>query len=192
MKKHYLFLLLIPFLYGCPTYVEPPILYYGPVPDSIARLIPYQDSVVYKFIHSKGYVVDFKADRNTWQMYGSNEKSGSSPLKKQIGSNVSLVSDYPAMDIRLNINNYDPPTFYLDISVQNTNFENYDFAYKVFAAVGSDSILVNNKYYKDIFVFKNYDLYNNFIPFADSLYYNKNYGIIKIFLRNGESYSIYN
>ena len=103
-----------------------------------------------------------------------------------------MNSDYPAITIQLDIVHFDSISSSFGISIRNNYFENGDFIQKVFSKTKPDSTLVNGKYFKDIFVFKNYNSYNTQTLFADSLYYNTDKGIIKIFMTNGESYSIYN
>ena len=60
-----------------------------------------------------------------------------------------------------------------------------------FTASNGDSMLINNRYYKDVFVLRNDNTYNASILFADSLYYNKQHGLLKLFMHNGENYTIY-
>lgn len=193
MKKQFFILFLIPFLYGCPVCNKPTkIVEVGPIPDSLYKLVPYQDSVVYKLVHSNGYVVSFQTIRKTNQESPFFDECGCSEVRKFYSNTTILFSDYPAMTIRLNIAHFDSISSGFEISVQNNYFENTNFIQKAFKESKPDSVLVNDKYYKNVFVFKNYDIYNNHTQFADSLYYNADKGIIKIFMTNGESYSIYN
>lgn len=193
MKKQFFILFLIPFLYGCPVCNKPTkIVDVGPIPDSLYKLVPYEDSVVYKFAHSNGYVVSFQTRRKTDQASPFFDECGCSEVRKFYNNTTIMFSDYPAITIRLNIAHFDSISSGFEISVQNNYFENNDFIQKAFKISEPDSVFVNGKYYKNVFVFKNYDIYNNQTQFADSLYYNTNKGIIKIFMTNGESYSIYN
>ena len=192
MKKQFFILFLIPFLYGCPVCNKPArIVDVGPIPDSLYKLVPYQDSVVYKFVHSNGYVVSFQTSRKT-KVESTFDECGCSVVREYYSNTTTMVSDYPAIRIQLSIVHYDSIFSDLNILLQNNYFQNGNFIQKAYSTSKSDSLLVNNKYYKNVFVFKKQDLYNNQIMFADSLYYNQNNGIIKIFMTNGESYSIYN
>jgi hypothetical protein len=192
MKKHFFILFLIPLLYGCPVCNKPTkIVDAGPIPDSLFKLVPYQNSEVYRFVHSNGYVVSFHTTRKTEEEFNFNE-CGCSEVRKYYSNKTTMLSDYPAITIQLDILHYDSLTSSFGISVRNNYFYNKDFIQKGFSATKIDSTLVNGKFFKDLFVFKNYDSYNTQNQFADSLYYNTEKGIIKIFMTNGESYSIYN
>ncbi|MFV0467972.1 MAG: hypothetical protein ACK5MK_03470 [Dysgonomonas sp.] len=192
MKKQFIILILIPFLFGCPVCNKPTkIVDIGPIPDSLYKLVPYQDSVVYKFVHSNGYVVSFQTSRKTEEESTFDECS-CSELRRYYRNSTIMISDYPAITIQLDIVHFDSISSSFGISIRNNYFENWDFIQKVFSKTKPDSTLVNGKYFKDIFVFKNYNSYNNQTLFADSLYYSTDKGIIKIFMTNGESYSIYN
>ena len=192
IKKQFFVLFLIPFLYGCPVCNKPTkIVDIGPIPDSLYKLVPYQDSSVYKFVHSNGYIVSFQTSRKT-EMESTFDECGCSELLKYYRNTTTMISDYPAISIQLDIIHSDSISSSIGIRIQNNYFENGNFIQKVFSTIKIDSTLVNGKYFKNIFVFKNYDSYNNQTLFADSLYYNTDKGIIKIFMTNGESYSIYN
>ncbi len=192
MKKQFFILFLIPFLYGCPICNKPTkIVVVGPIPDSLYKLVPYQDSSVYKFVHSNGYIVSFQTSRKT-EEESTFDECGCSEVRKYYRNTTTMLSNYPAITIRLSIVHYDSLASVLDISVQNNYFQNENFIKKAYSTTRSDSLLVDNKYYKNVFVFKNQDIYNNQIMFADSLYYNRDNGIIKIFMTNGENYSIFN
>lgn len=194
MKKHFFILFLFPFLYGCPVCNKPTkIVNIGPVPDSLYVLVPYQDSIFYKFIHSNGYIVSFKTSRMTETVTDFDGcECGCSEIRNYYRNSTIMVSDYPAITIQLYIVHYDSLFSDFDIYIKNNYFENGDYLKKVFTKTKTDSTLVNGKYYKDVFVFRNNNRYNNQNPFADSLYYNKEKGIIKIFMKNEESYTIYN
>jgi hypothetical protein len=192
MKKQFFILFLIPFLYGCPVCNKSTkIVNTVPIPDSLYKLVPYQDSTVYKFMHSNGYIVSFHTSRKT-EVESMFDECGCSELHKYSRNSTIMVADYPAITIQLDIVHFDSISSSFGISIRNNYFENRDFIQKVFSTTKPGSTFVNGKYFKDIFVFKNYDSYNNQALFADSLYYNIDKGIIKIFMANGESYSIYN
>lgn len=192
MKKIFFILTLIPFLYGCPICNKPSeVVQIGPIPDSLLTLIPYQDSTVNKFIHSNGYIVSFLTSRKTLAETAYDEY-GCSEIRKYYRNSTKMIAEYPPITIELNIVRFDSLASRFGISIRNNYFESGDFISKVYSKTKSDSTLVNGKYFKDVFVFKNYDSYYNQTLFADSLYYNTKNGIIKIFMKNGESYSIYN
>lgn len=192
MKKHFYILFLIPFLYGCPVCNKPiKTVDIGPIPDSLYKLVPYKDSTVNKFIHSNGYIISFQTSRKT-EVESSFDECGCSEIRRYYRNSTIMISDYPAITIHLDIVHFDSIFSSFGISIRNNYFENGNFIQKVFSKTKPDSTLVNGKYFKDIFVFKNSDNFNNQTLFADSLYYNTDKGIIKIFMTNGESYSIYN
>lgn len=192
MKKLFFILFLIPFLYACPVCNKPSkIVTVGPIPDSLLRLVPYQDSSVYKLVHSNGYIVSFQTRRKTEEESVFDE-CACSEIRKYYRNSTIMISDYPAITIQLTIVRFDSITSSFGISIRNNYFETGDFIDKVFSTTTIDSTLINGKYFKDVFVFRNNDSYNNQDLFADSLYYNQDKGIIKIFMTNGESYSIYN
>jgi len=193
MKKYLFILVIIPFLYGCPPHlIEPPmpLAYNRPMADSIYTLVPYKDSTVNKFIHNNGYVVAFKTSRTDLGRL----LDDSLKYQHTYYDRTELLSDYPNIKIRLDFDWYGTNSSSFNIYVNGDAFYTNNFIKSVFSSIKNDSTLVSGKYYKNVFVFKNYHdySYSNYIKFADSLYYNTTHGILKIFLTNGESYSIYN
>lgn len=189
IKELVLLVGIIPILCGCPICKPTEVIDIGPIPDSLYTLVPYQNDSAYQFIHSNGYVVDFLAKRYTEDSFTWNE-CGCSPNYKQYRNTTNLVSTYPSINIQLNIEKYDSIHSFFTIVAQNSSF-GYLPVDTFFTASNRDSILINNTYYKDVFVLQNDDTYNASIIFADSIYYNKQNGLLKLFMHNGENYAIY-
>ena len=115
---------------------------------------------------------------------------GCSPNYTYYRNITSLVSDYPPINIQVGIAKYDSIHSVFTIVAQNSGFD-YLPVDTFFTASNGDSMLINNRYYNDVFVLRNDDTYNASILFADSIYYNKQHGLLKLFMHNGENYTIY-
>lgn len=189
MKKILILSIVATILCGCPICKPTEVIDVGPIPDSLYSIVPYQNDSVYQFVHSNGYVVDFVAKRSTEQSFSWNE-CGCSPNYTYYRNITSLVSDYPPINIQLSIEKYDSIHTMFTIVAQNSAF-GYLPVDTFFTASNDDSMLINNRYYKDVFVLRNDNTYNASILFADSLYYNKQHGLLKLFMHNGENYAIY-
>lgn len=95
--------------------------------------------------------------------------------------NYYLKADYPISDIVLILNENN----YLSISAFNS-----------FVSIGYantniiDSVVINNQTYKNVYVSKFLNHYDEYI-YVDSVYYNVLHGILKIFMSNNKNYTIY-
>jgi len=190
MKKYLLLFAVLPFLWGCPvcnnkTYELPPI------PDSVLALIPYKDSSTYRFKHSNGYIASFSCERQTVEEYSWNE-CGCADTYKYFINHTTLSCNYPLINIEIALGRYDSIISTLDIWIKNSNYSlPINHQNQIFSSRKIDSLQIGDSIYKNITVCTNYGYYYNDKPFTDSLYYNTTSGILKIFLNNGESYSIY-
>ncbi|MEA3451372.1 MAG: hypothetical protein U9Q83_05655 [Bacteroidota bacterium] len=192
MKKQ-LYIFFIVLISGCSqcNLTNQIIIENGKLPDSALLYIPYQDGEIYKFKHSNGLVVNFSTYRKT-----TDEITGCVEYCKYEThyqkNSTNLYPDYPIFDINLEINNLDTNYIFCSafiakssfiIPTGNNNFENVK---------KMDSVLIDTVYYKDVFKIKaNYYSYIDESISVDSMYYNYEFGILKIIITNDETYTIY-
>ena len=111
-------------------------------------------------------------------------------LGKLEKSETKLTPDYPIFSVLISIHNAYFPINEFIISIGRDYFK---FLYSdLNGLVGqaiTDSLLIDNKRYYNVFKLPNLDDYDKSKNLVDSLYYNVEKGIIKIKLSNGESYT---
>lgn len=180
---------IVPVLCGCPTCKVTEMIDVGAIPDSLYVIVPYQKDSVYQLVHSNGYVVDFTTSRKNEISFSWNE-FGCAPDYKYYQNITNLVSSYPPITIQLIVEKYDSVHASFTILAPNSAFGNLPVD-TFFTESPGDSMLINSKYYQNVLVLRNHDTYNNSMLFADSIYYNKQHGLLKLFMHNGENYAIY-
>ncbi len=190
MKKIIFTLLLIPFLYGCPYPCDGKSEDNGPLSEEALALCDYKNGEKYKFIHSKGQIVEYDVLRTVSkdEFYGMSDCGSVLKFEK---SDIKLSPNYPIFSISIIIHNASrPPMNEFTISIGRDYFK---FLYSNLNGFVNqeitDSLLVANKMYYNIFKLPNLDDYDKTKHLVDSIYYNVEKGIIKIKLSNGESYT---
>ncbi|MFC0876342.1 hypothetical protein ACE01N_07090 [Saccharicrinis sp. FJH2] len=219
MKLIYLFYLII-FLYSCKPSCNPTHLDMEAIPDEILNKVPYEDGKIYRFQHSGGKIINFTASRSTSVLTHYDYTNCQYTFDYQ-ENKTHLSPDYPVFDIDIVLHwiplfpveedpflvpvwgqqQYDSYChignsafeYVLDTSQlkQNFNFPSYDTnAEKKYL----DSVFVDSVLYDYILIFRN-DIFVNTGEFQlkniDSIYFNYDVGLIKIFMSNGEYYKIY-
>jgi len=163
----------------------------GPLPDSALRFVPYQNGKIYKFRHSKGLVINFDTYRETREEWTHCAECCSYEYHYEVNS-TRLTPNYPIFDFYFEISNRDTSYFecYTTIGKYGFYIPTADFQLDYFEKV--DSLIIDSVTYKDVFKLNSDygSYYDKDSIYADSLYYNYEYGILKILMSNGESYEI--
>lgn len=191
MKKITYLILSLLLLYGCfPS--EPTVVDRGALPDSALKYVPYKNGETYRFVHSNGQEINFKATREKHKEQTSCDCFCEYIYEYEV-DNTILVPDYPIFSFNFRIDNLDEASNNCYGTIGKSGLyipttEN-DFYYNCEKA---DSIKINSKYYYQVFKFKqNLNNYADNEVYIDSVYYNYEKGILKILLSNNENYTLY-
>ena len=173
---------------GCHP-CHPVITDKGSLSEETLNLIPYKTGQTIRFRHSDGQLISFDVFRETRK-----ETAGCDECCNEILYEVNtttLTPDYPVFSPQLYVSNFDTMVHSINIQTGRSNFlipglpEDQDNLDR------SDSLTINGIMYYDVFRLKVISGPVNIMIYADSLYYNKMEGILKIIMTNGESYEIY-
>ncbi len=193
MKGKFILILFLIYLSGCNPCDEPVLIDHGSLPDTILKYVPYQDGKTYRFHHSAGLIIEFTANRQSSKEWARCEECCKYESVYEVNK-TRLIPDYPIFDFGFEISNQDTINYFVTARVGKYQFyiptnTKYTTDYYKFA----DSILIEKKYYYDVFLLKsNYgSYYDKDSQFVDSMYYSYKLGILQIKMSNGEKYSIY-
>jgi len=164
----------------------------GPIPDKALACVPYKDGETYKLIHTEGLVIEFASTRKTTQQWSECTECCKYEYHYETNHTL-LIPDYPIFNIEFYISNMD--TSYIQcygtagkygFGIPTQPEQQYPYYKQI------DSMFINSEYYYDIFGFKtdNGYSYQDSIR-VDSIFYNYEFGIVKILMSNGETYSVY-
>lgn len=163
----------------------------GPLPDSALNIVPYQHAETYRFKHSNGWVINFETYRETRDERTFCTECCSYEYHFEVNS-TRLTPDYPIFDFHFEISNID--TTYIDCYASIGKYGFYiptsknqlGYYQKV------DSIIIDSLTYYEVFKLKSDygSYYGNDSIYADSLFYNYKWGVLKILMSNGEYYEI--
>lgn len=170
---------------------DPPIIVdLGPLSEEQLQLVPYKDKQTYMFRHNQGQVISFVAERGTTQ-----EQTYSSHCSKYEYlyemNTTYLIPDYPVFNIVLWLSNPMEEEVYFNLNVGTRSFYMpTDFSNSYFPR--KDSVWIIDQFYYNVFQLKSQsDYYQSDSIYADSIYYNFDYGILKIIMSNDENFTIY-
>lgn len=194
MLKRFIYLLPLLALYGCPPPCErSSSINNGSLADSALILNPYNNDSVYKFKHSKGHVIEFQCKRETYP----HDEFWGYECGKHISYEINrtqLTPNYPLPFIDIQISNPDSAFNKVNIGFGRSYFEfGQSKTLGLIAERTVKTIVIDDVEYSNVLILK--DLSYNWQTndkLADSLYYNIEKGIIKIFLTNGETFTALN
>lgn len=193
-RSLFLFLLL-PIMYGCPpdchNYLATNDYFFvsTPLPDSVLNIIPYKDSATYTFQHSNGHLLTFKSVRENELQYNTAECGNITENSYYINT-TRLSCEYPSINIDMFLYQLRNGNVEFDFFINQSQFYVTGEGVEL-NLPKTDSVLIGNRYYKNVYSIQN-KAFSDGDSFADSIYYNTTEGILKIFVRNGESYIIHN
>jgi hypothetical protein len=186
MKRIFILLIFtVPFFYGCPIRCDQIEVQTSTLNELSARQVPYVDGGSYSLKHSAGKTINFSCARKITDEI-SHCYECCQEFKYQVDETI-LTPDYPIPSITLRIMSDEENRSNMSVHFGRSYFivpVNWENEMKV------DSIEIGNKFYHDVYRLKNieYSFNNSWEDLADSLYYNKENGILKITLHNGEHY----
>ena len=161
----------------------------GPLPEKALAFVPYQDGETYKIGHSKGLVINYRATRETTDGWTECTECCKYEYHYQINT-IRLVPDYPVFELYFEISN--PDTAFINCygSAGKYNFLIPASEMQSEYFESEDSLKLGDIFYKDVFKLKSSYWSHQDSIFADSMYYNYEFGILKLIMSNGEYYEI--
>ncbi len=190
MKIEYFFILvLLVMLYGCPLCINKVITENGPLVEEYKLSIPYQDGKIYKLKYSDSLVINFTAQRILEDLMVNNCAECCGETQFQIDKTI-LTADYPLFDIQFELNNRDTTNIECYTKIGNTYFYIPVTEAQITRTDKIDSLIIDSISYKNVYVlYSNYSTNSN--KPLDSLFYNYDFGIVKLILSNDEIYTIF-
>lgn len=187
----YLSLLIILLMLGCRPCDPPKIVEKDKIHDSILNKVPYSSDEIVKLQHSNGHVVNFITKfESSFYLTDCERYDCCEFIYKYKILNKTLTPDYPIFNISFNFSSINIDPTLITCRIANSEFYILTSADNSLQNDVLDSIYINNKFYHNVFrIASNYSYHNNPV-FPDSLYYNFEFGIIKIKISNGEYFVI--
>jgi hypothetical protein len=187
----YLFILFAAILfYACPN-CENEVVDWGPIPDSVKAFIPYQDGEIYSLKYSDSLIINFEAERWSVEDWAYGRGSWCPTDIRFEKEMVRLKPDYPLYDIEISIANFDSSQYHYYVYLRSQSFglpvNPLDFDYYEMM----DSLVIDSIIYTDVFVSYSSAYIDHQWADKDTLYYNNDFGILKLLFSNGESYTIH-
>lgn len=186
--KTILIIIIIGIFYACPTPCDTiNTIEISPISDTILSSIPYKTGDEIVFIHSGGAKIIFTIVReNTTEL---NYCDHCCDIWEYKMDKTVLSPNYSINPIEITLTKSDEEyiDFWMSFGRSNFHIVSYNFNTDFI-----DSLLVNSELYFDVLCLKaeenQYYIDDGFSLFADSVYYNYKYGIIKIVMSNNEYY----
>ncbi len=160
----------------------------GPLPESALLFVPYQNDSMYSFQHSKGEIISFKTSRETFEDYYACTECC---VHNQFETNqTTMVSESFDYDISIEISNLNTEILHCYLNIGKYSFyiptpvSQYPY-YEI-----ADSLEIDSCIYFDVLKLGEPQTPTNYYDYIslDSLYYNQDYGILKIVFSSGEYY----
>lgn len=190
VSRHWLFLLVLPFLQACPPFIcnSDPVVYPS-LSDSILNFNPYNDGDTIVFVHSQGAHIDAYCSRVRSEKYDGCAECCVQNVREEDVTELKL--NYPLSDIRIKLFNHQEGEGEMEFSFAS----GYIYFPVYYQELMKDSLMLENKFYHDVYVIPFYNSSRNdpngFSIFADTLYYSVQKGIIKISMSNNEYFILY-
>ncbi len=149
--------------------------------DEQLAFVPYEQGQLIPFVHSNGYPFAFEVVEKQRYLESNREVYRSSDYVSFEMLSVRLRSNEPDLE------------FYLSLASEQMYYgvqgslNNWWFYREGISKPDFDSLLVNNKIYRDVFVFTQ-DWQDTTVISFDSLFYSRTDGLIKIGMSNHEAY----
>ncbi len=180
------------FVISC-RHCNPPIIDNGTISNEAKALIPYQNDDVLTLKHNSGHEVHFACMRQSrieTTSCNCMDCCKTPRIKFEINT-IKLEPDYPIFSINFWISNIDQNFISYNCSIGKASYR-LPFSNQTYEPM-IDSIIINGNTYYNVYGLKA-DYSNYFNPpdaiRVDSLYINKNEGILKITMTNEEYYEI--
>lgn len=162
----------------------------GPLPETALLLVPYQDGETYSLKHSNGLIINFATSRETRDEWDFERPC--TEVRYQLNSS-RLTPDYPIFNLSFSISNSRAPHIDCYASIGNGWFYIPSDDTQTGEFELADSLIIGNHTFYNIFILANYNVpyFGHQGIYPDTLYYNYEFGILKIVMSNNESYEIY-
>lgn len=172
--------------YACPLCIES-YSDNGPLNDEAKLLVPYKDQGIYSFKYNDTLIINFDAYRGLEQgidqcaecCYG---------VKYEIDKTV-LTSDYPLFKISFEVDNLDTSDIHFYAKVGPDYFYIPTPEWPPQYVEKSDSMMVNSFWYINVYKLKSSASPNSNYVYADTMFYNYDYGILKIKMSDGKDFT---
>ncbi|MCK5538945.1 MAG: hypothetical protein KAI79_19125 [Bacteroidales bacterium] len=191
MQKLIYLLAILPLISGCIP-CDSTDVHLPPIPDNILAFVPYQNGDQVILEHSEGYQIEFSTTRFKYYDQDYCDHCCEYTYHYEV-DNTILSPDYPIFSIQINLSSADSIHYFMDLSIGSDYFPIplVEDQYQQFEIL--DSIQLLDSTYYDVFKFKSSENYysNTASIYVDSLYYNHNFGILKIIMNNEEYYTLY-
>lgn len=160
------------------------------IPEDVVAKLYYKNDMVYTFKHSSETLIQYRCET---QFIDSDNQRFSCGCDDPVINNqqeyiARLSTDYPTFNIVCNLNNSREPYYPLNISLGNAYFNiplSEEDAGNILTII--EEISIDGKTYYDVYALGKPNADYNKIE-IDSLYYNHDFGIIKIGKTNDEYY----
>ncbi len=189
-KGKYLVLVLMVIVFtACPPFCDSEIRDLGTLPAEALAMVPYQDGESYRFVHSAGQEISFLASRETTQELEHWDPCGGISYES---NTTILVPDYPIFSIVLGMAKTDSLHWAVQAYFSAVTFPLVNIDFNQIEHAFFDSLVIAGEWYKNVYRIMGYKYNsgpaNEIHP--DSLWYNTEFGILKVSMNNGEFYQI--
>jgi len=192
MKKILILSAMMLGLTACPEPCEREVLDLGKLSDEALAWSPYVNESSYSLKHSEGQEVSFeciraKEVRTEYMDYG--DKCLEVFYEVDI---TNLAASYPLFSLYVFLQKTDTASYDCGIGVGDSDFWLPTAPDDDFGQTRFDSLQIGDYWYKEVYKmgFKDIHQYGSDDIYADSLYYNKSHGVLKILMSNEEDYEI--
>ena len=173
--------------FACPPKCNNQLIVISPIPDSILNLVPYGDGQKVCLRHSEGTQIEFNCSRSTHTEFVDFERGCGNVIEFEVNCTI-LTPEYPLPEINITIQKIDEEYIDMNLWFAGGNFNFIFYESKV------DSLIeyaIGDHNYSNVWAMKS-DYYNSYLNqpelLVDSLYFNADFGILRIKMNNGEAY----
>lgn len=173
--------------FACPPKCNNQLIVISPIPDSILNLVPYVDGQKVCLRHSEGAQIVFNCSRRTHTEFDGFDYGCGNSIEFEVDRTI-LTPEYPLPDISLSITKIDEEYIDMNLWFAGGNFNFIFYESKVDTLI---EYVIGDKIFKNVWALKS-DHYNSYLNqpelLVDSLYYNADFGVLRIKMNNGETY----
>lgn len=176
--------------YACPPKCLPQLIVISPIPDSVLNMVPYVNNQEFSLKHSGGTIVNYTCSRLIRTDFVDCYRGCCTKIEYEIDQTL-IKPDYPLPEISITISKSDEEFVDMSLSYSSSWFAFWlsDEDAFVVPSFENDGII-----YNDVWALKAHR-YDGYLSqpelYPDSLYYNAEFGVIKITMSNGETLSYY-
>ncbi len=189
MKFLKISIILLVFMVACRP-CKHKVIDLGPISAELLNSIPYQAGEYVSFKHSNGHNIVFSVKRETKQEIFCDDHRCCTEIIYEVNT-TTLSPNYPIFKFELSISNADSLHNPLSVRIGRFGFMIPDSISEWEPVDIADSLMINGVNYDQVYRMKYYDYsYQDDLIYVDSLFYNKDFGILKVLMSNGENYML--